>query len=357
MNALLATALVTITSATASQNVTVCKARCSGDCKTYEPPLDACYNPAALWPGDPQWGTDRILDRCNATHISRSFFAATDVNCKTRTDGFELPLGECLGPFGKPRPWGTFSCSGARDIQFDAATSNLTETETVFSWAALNKSITAAPAGKRMSITLGDSFTMADYAGNAITIREGCSVSIISDEEKTVLDAGSKGTFFIVEGSLALEGLILKNGLAKEGNGGALTIKNTFTSTSCSFVNNIAPAGDGGVAHVYRNSSATFTGCSFINNTARAGGGAVDVYLGAARFVGCSFQESSAGADLKHNGVWAGFNVTFGEERGSVTFGCPAGTTGADVPLKDNANTSQLPPAKAIVSCHPIGER
>ena len=56
----------------------VCKTRCSGDCKTYEPPLDA-------WPGDPQWGTERVLervmDRCNATHISRSFFAAIDVNC------------------------------------------------------------------------------------------------------------------------------------------------------------------------------------------------------------------------------------------------------------------------------------
>ena len=111
-----------------------------------------------------------------------------------------------------------------------------------------------------------------------------------------------------------------------------------------------------GVAHVYRNASATFTSCSFINNTAHAGGGAVDVYLGAARFVACSFQESSAGTDLKYNGIWAGFDPTFGKERGSVIFGCPAGTTGADVPLKANANTSQLPPTRTIVPCHPTGE-
>jgi hypothetical protein len=382
MNALLATALVTIATAAASQNMTVCKTLCSGDCKTYEPPLDACYNPAALWPGDPQWGRamDRVLDRCNATHLSRSFFAATDVNCQTRTDGFALPLGECLHiwGFGKPRDYGIFTCSGARDARFDAATKETTAVEgmlrqhpsdirgppklvdTVFSWAALNKSIAAAAAGKRVSITLGDSFAMADYTGTAITIRKGCSVSIISGAsivgEKTVLDAGSKGTLFIVEGSLTLEGLTLKNGLAKEGNGGALTIRNMFTSTSCSFVNNTAPGGDGGVAHVYRNASATFTSCSFINNTAHAGGGAVDVYLGAARFVACSFQESSAGTDLKYNGIWAGFDPTFEKERGSVIFGCPTGTTGADVPLKANANTSQLPPARTIVACHPTGE-
>jgi hypothetical protein len=271
-----------------------------------------------MWPGHgAQWGTERVLDRCNATHISRSFFAATDENCKTRTGGFDLPLGECVGL------WGSSTCTKIP----------------VFSWAALS---IAVAASKTVSITLGDSFSMADYTGEAITIREGCSVRIISGAPRTVLDAGSKGTLFIVEGSLTLEGLTLKNGLAKEGNGGALTIKNTFTGTSCSFVNNTAPGGDGGVAHVYRNASAAFTSCSFINNTARAGGGAVDVYLGAARFVACSFQESIAGTDLKYNGIYAGFNVTFG---------CPAGTTGADVPLKNNANTSQLPPAKTIVSC------
>jgi len=97
------------------------------------------------------------------------------------------------------------------------------------------------------------------------------------------------------------------------------------------------------VAHVHPNGSAAFTSCSFVNNSAGAGGGAVDVYKGEARFVDCSFEEDRAGTDLKYNGVYNG---------GTVTFGCPTGTTGADVPLKGNANTSQLPPAKQIVSCH-----
>ena len=27
------------------------------------------------------------------------------------TSSFTLPLGECVGPFGKPRPWGSFTCA------------------------------------------------------------------------------------------------------------------------------------------------------------------------------------------------------------------------------------------------------
>lgn len=58
-----------------------------------------------------------------------------------------------------------------------------------------------------------------------------------------------------------------------------------------------------------------------------------------------SFQEDSVGTELKYNGIYVG---------GNVTFGCPTGTTGADVLLKENANTSQLPPAKQVVSCHRV---
>ena len=104
------------------------------------------------------------------------------------------------------------------------------------------------------------------------------------------------------------------------------------------------------MAHVHSNASATFTSCAFAKNTAGAGGGAVDVYLGSARFVNCSFEVDSRGTALKYNGIYDG---------GRITFGCPTGTTGADVRLKGNGtdrccdrNTSQLPPAKKIVSCH-----
>ena len=99
---------------TLNENMTVCSptSRCApGDCKTYSVPLDHCFAPRKLFPGDPQWGTDSILDHCNSTHLSRSFFAEEDTTCKVKIDGFVVPLGECIGPFGLPRPWGTFTCS------------------------------------------------------------------------------------------------------------------------------------------------------------------------------------------------------------------------------------------------------
>ena len=120
---------------------------------------------------------------------------------------------------------------------------------------------------------------MAGYKGvngTAITIPKGCVVSITSAGH-TVLDAGGKGSLFIVEGSLTAEGLSLKNGVARGAggkNGGAFRTDGSATFTRCSFINNSAPGGDGGVAHVYANSSATFTSCSFARNSAHAGGGA-----------------------------------------------------------------------------------
>eukprot|EP01051_Picozoa_sp_SAG22_P001045 SAG22_NODE_36_length_27184_cov_65.870076_12_plen_211_part_00 len=96
-----------------SENMTVCTDKCSTGCKTYSPPLGKCYSPPKLWPGDVQWGTTDTLDVCNGTHLDRSFFASTDGSCKARTDGFSLPLHTCVGPFGKPRPWGMFACTAA----------------------------------------------------------------------------------------------------------------------------------------------------------------------------------------------------------------------------------------------------
>ena len=96
------------------ENMTVCGPllpTCSGDCKTYSVPLDHCFAPPKLFPGDPQWGNENILDHCNATHLSRSFFAEDDTACSRRTDGFVVPVNECIGPFGVPRPWGIFTCS------------------------------------------------------------------------------------------------------------------------------------------------------------------------------------------------------------------------------------------------------
>ena len=225
------------------------------------------------------------------------------------------------------------------------------------SWGELASAIALLPTSpsKAASFVLGSGFTMAGYNGangTAITIPEGCAVSIASGGH-TVLDAGGKGSFFVVEGSLTAEGISLKNGVARGtggNNGGAFRTDGSATFTRCSFINNSAPAGDGGVAHVYAHASATFTSCSFAQNSAHAGGGAVDVYLGTARFVNCSFEVDNRGAALKYNGIYDG---------GTITFGCPAGTTGADVLLKGNGTNrccdkkaTQLPPAQKIASCH-----
>jgi hypothetical protein len=217
-------------------------------------------------------------------------------------------------------------------------------------WKCLSSAIALLPAStspsKAVSFELGTDFTTAGYNGTVITIPEGCTVRIItSGTTEVVLDADSQGSFFIVEGSLTLESLTLKNGFAGAGNGGVLSVDKDglATFTGCSFINNTAPHGDGGVAHVHPNGSAIFTSCSFVGNAAGAGGGAVDVYEGFARFDNCSFEEDRRGGELKFNGVYNG---------GTVLFGCLNGTKGAEVLLHGNANTSQLPPAKQVVSCH-----
>lgn len=91
-------------------NATLCTDRCRSNCKTYILPSSSCYNPAQRYPADPQWGQADIYDDLiNATHVNRSFFATRNGSCRHRTDGFVLPLDACIGPFGKPRPFGTIT--------------------------------------------------------------------------------------------------------------------------------------------------------------------------------------------------------------------------------------------------------
>merc|ERR1712166_1170564 len=91
--------------------MTLCQDKCgSQDCKSYNVPLHKCFSPPKLWPNDETWGSGDTLDTVlNSTHISRQFFASQDGNSVEDTDtGFILPLEVCIGPFGKPRPWGSF---------------------------------------------------------------------------------------------------------------------------------------------------------------------------------------------------------------------------------------------------------
>ena len=93
------------------EHMKLCSDRCDSDCKMYDVPVGECFSPSRLFPGDAQWGDGDVLDTCNTTHLDRSFFASRDGSCQNRTGGFDgLPLHTCIGPFGKPRPWGEFSC-------------------------------------------------------------------------------------------------------------------------------------------------------------------------------------------------------------------------------------------------------
>ena len=99
---------------------------CSAECKLYQTPLNKCYNGQDMFPGDPSWGERDVLDtyschrigavsgiqeaRSTCTSFTRTFYSSKDLACRDKTDSFDsIPLKECIGPFGDPRPWGMFS--------------------------------------------------------------------------------------------------------------------------------------------------------------------------------------------------------------------------------------------------------
>ena len=87
--------------------------------KTYSLPVDACFSPAILFPGDPQWGPSDIFDAYNASHVTRRFFSSTNGICANETSRIAIPLGECVGPFGRPRPWGQFAMPHKAEVAKD----------------------------------------------------------------------------------------------------------------------------------------------------------------------------------------------------------------------------------------------
>ena len=108
-----------------------------GDCKQYTTPLNKCYNPQTLYPNDVSWGDVDILDELLLNNqLKRTFYKSKDGTCDGRVekiselllsgvepninndnknnidgkgDSYILPLNYCVGPFGKPRPFGKFS--------------------------------------------------------------------------------------------------------------------------------------------------------------------------------------------------------------------------------------------------------
>jgi predicted outer membrane repeat protein len=76
----------------------------------------------------------------------------------------------------------------------------------VRSWTGLNKTI---PTGGSVTIALDAAFDCGDY-GSQITIPAGVNVTIHGNG--AVLDAAQKGRFFLVNGNLVLNHLVLRNG-------------------------------------------------------------------------------------------------------------------------------------------------
>ncbi|KAL3762517.1 hypothetical protein ACHAW5_008443 [Stephanodiscus triporus] len=105
----------------ASESCDVADEGTSG-CRAYTTPLNACYNARFLFPGDESWGDSDVFDEMIMGNIKRTFYRSGDGSCAGRggegsgdamghngDDSFVLPLDECVGPFGPPRPWGKFT--------------------------------------------------------------------------------------------------------------------------------------------------------------------------------------------------------------------------------------------------------
>ncbi len=101
-------------------NTTLCKDYCETSCISYITPLNSCFNPQKLFPSDESWGEGDVLDD-NVTFSSdegqvsfvRTFYSTNDATCGGLCESEMLPLNECIGPFGAPRPWGTFELSSS----------------------------------------------------------------------------------------------------------------------------------------------------------------------------------------------------------------------------------------------------
>jgi hypothetical protein len=78
----------------------------------YETPLYRCFNGASLFHNSMDWGDVDIYDEISSSSLSlrRTFYASHNSTCDSPVDDtYDLPLDECLGPFGAPHPWGRFS--------------------------------------------------------------------------------------------------------------------------------------------------------------------------------------------------------------------------------------------------------
>lgn len=96
---------------------------CSKNSTVYLTPVFQCYNAQnESLLNNNAFGKHDIFDEIvpnkhDPVALRRSFFKSSNGSCSGGvTDSFNyLPLNECIGPFGSPRPWGVFEC--VKDFQ------------------------------------------------------------------------------------------------------------------------------------------------------------------------------------------------------------------------------------------------
>ena len=75
--------------------------------------IGECTSPSDEWPGDEQWGTTSFIDSYKSPlKMERAFYKDGDDQCSGDVDYVqEMPMKQCIGPWGKPRPWGSLEYS------------------------------------------------------------------------------------------------------------------------------------------------------------------------------------------------------------------------------------------------------
>ena len=104
---------------------------CHLDCQTYVTPLNSCFSSGNLFPNDPSWSDgwdiwdttrgevvglsggvgeeEEAAEHATPKTLHRVIFSSKNGTCVGHNpDSFDIPLNFCVGPFGAPRPWGTF---------------------------------------------------------------------------------------------------------------------------------------------------------------------------------------------------------------------------------------------------------
>jgi hypothetical protein len=94
-------------------NMTLCGGKCDNEnCKSYITPINSCYSSSILFPNDISWSGKDIYDTIICQTLIRNIYDTENGTCRRQDDNdsnkFLIPLNECVGPFGLPRPWGTF---------------------------------------------------------------------------------------------------------------------------------------------------------------------------------------------------------------------------------------------------------